>query len=139
MKQHRGEGEVIVTVVITLVVVVVLGLLFAGLPLWNVWRSGLSGEAELRRAEQSRLIAITEAKAKLEAAKYLNQAEVERARGVAEANSIVADGLGGPEGYLRYLWVQGLQTNEMQVLYIPTEAGLPILEAGKRPDSTATK
>jgi len=25
-----------------------------------------------------------------------------------------------------------LQTNEMQVIYVPTEAGLPILEAGRR-------
>lgn len=28
-----------------------------------------------------------------------------------------------------YIWIQGLQTNNMQVVYVPTEANLPILEA----------
>lgn len=102
-----------------------------GCPTYKVWQQGLEGQAELRRAEQNRKIKVEEAKAKLEAASLLNRAEVERAKGVAAANQIVADGLGGPEGYLRYLWIQGLQTNQMQVLYIPTEAGLPILEAGR--------
>lgn len=33
---------------------------------------------------------------------------------------------------LRYLWIQGLQEGATpQVVYVPTEAGLPILEAGR--------
>lgn len=35
------------------------------------------------------------------------------------------------EGYLRYLWIDKLGAGN-QVIYVPTEAGLPILEAGKR-------
>ncbi len=104
-------------------------------PYVNVWQQGLSGEAELARAEQNRQIVVNEAMAKQEAAKYWAQAEIERAKGVAEANKIIANGLGGPEGYLRYLYIDGLQEanrNGSQVIYIPTEAGLPILEAGKR-------
>jgi len=54
------------------------------------------------------------------------EAEVERARGVAEANDIIAGSLEGNEEYLRYLWINGLQTNQMQVIYVPTEANLPI-------------
>ena len=50
---------------------------------------------------------------------------------MAEANAIVAEGLGGPEGYLRYLWIQSLGENGQDVIYIPTEAGLPILEASR--------
>lgn len=51
---------------------------------------------------------------------------------MAEANRIVADGLGGPEGYLRYLNIEHLAQSQGKIIYIPTEEGLPILEAGKR-------
>lgn len=103
-------------------------------PHYNVWQQRLAGEAELARAEQNRQIAVQEAHAKLEAAKLHAQSEVERARGVAEANKIIADGLGGAEGYLRWLWIDALNHPDQgqQIIYVPTEAGLPILEAGRR-------
>lgn len=104
----------------------------AGCPTYNVWQQGLQGKAELARAEQNRQIKINEAKAKKDAAKYEADAEIERARGVAKANKIIGASLKGNEGYLRYLWIQGLQDGSSEVIYIPTEAGLPILEAGKR-------
>jgi hypothetical protein len=130
MKRMKGEAAFVILGCLAIWGICVL--LFWGLPVWNVWRAGLSGGAELRRAEQNRQITIQEAKAKLESAKYLNEAEVIRARGVAESNKIVADGLGGPEGYLRYLWIQQV-SGQPGVIYVPTEAGMPILEAGKRP------
>lgn len=101
-------------------------------PIYNVWRAGKVGLAELRKAEQNRQIAIEEAKAKMESAKMLSEAEIVRARGVAEANKIIGDSLKGNEAYLRYLWIDGLNRNNQNVIYVPTEAGLPILEAGKR-------
>lgn len=97
----------------------------------RVWNAETAGEAELAQARQNRQIATLEAEAKLESAKLLAQAEVERARGVAEANRIVADGLGGPEGYLRYLYIENIAQSEGQIIYVPTEGGLPILEAGR--------
>ena len=100
----------------------------------RVWNAETAGEAELAQARQNRQIATLEAEAKLESAKLLAQAEIERAKGVAEANRIVADGLGGPEGYLRYLYIENLSQSQGQIVYVPTEAGLPILEAGKRPN-----
>ena len=105
---------------------------FFAYPIYNVWRAGQSGLAELRKAEQNRQIAIEEAKAKMESAKMLSEAEIVRARGVAEANKIIGDSLKGNEAYLRYLWIDGLNRNNQNVIYVPTEAGLPILEAGKR-------
>lgn len=107
------------------------------LPQWNVWRADLAGKAALAEAVNARKVAIEEAEAQLEAAKYYAQAEVERAKGVAEANDIIADGLGGPEGYLRYLWINQLGKNNQDVIYIPTEAGVPILEAGRLGQSSA--
>ena len=111
--------------------VAVLGSALWGLPQYGVWQQELAGRAELVRAEQNRRMAVLEAQARLEAEELNALAEVARARGVAEANSIVAEGLGGPEGYLRYLWIQSLGENGQDVIYIPTEAGLPILEASR--------
>ncbi len=104
-------------------------------PRYNVYTSRLIGEGELQRAESNRKIIIEEAHAKKESAKALAEAEVIRAEGVAKANKIIGDSLKNNEGYLRYLYIQNLSETETQgnkVIYIPTEAGLPILEAGKR-------
>lgn len=100
-----------------------------GLPHYNVWQQGLAGEAELRRAEQNRKIAVQEAEAKRDAAKQLAQAEIERARGVAEANKIIGESLRENESYLRYLWLQALDNAGSTIIYVPTEANLPLLEA----------
>jgi hypothetical protein len=116
--------------IISLILLGAIGSL-AFLPIYGVWAQRLSGEAELARAESSRQIRILEARAEQEAAKALAEAEVTRAEGVARANKIIGDSLQNNEGYLRYLWIQGLQNNHMQVVYIPTEANLPILEAGR--------
>lgn len=106
-----------------------------GYPQYRVYSEGMAGAAKLKEAESSRQIAVEESKAKLESAKMLAQAEIERAKGVAEANKIIGDSLKGNDAYLRYLWLQGLEKAETSVIYVPTEANLPILEAGKRPDS----
>lgn len=121
---------VVITVIIALIITAMLVL-----PIYKRWSASLMGQAELNQAEYNRQIATLEAKQKMESAEYLNKAEIIRAEGVAKANQIIAEGLGGPEGYLRYLWIQALsQDNKAtpQVIYIPTEAGMPILEAGKR-------
>lgn len=114
-----------------LVVIIIAGGMY-GCPKYNVYVQDLNGEAELARASQNRQIKIQESKAKLEAATLDAQAEIERAKGVAEANKIIGDSLKGNEAYLRYLWINGLQEGATpQVIYVPTEAGLPILEAGR--------
>lgn len=103
-------------------------------PYANVWQQGMAGKAQMAQAEANRQITVREAQAKLDASKMLAEAEIERARGVAEANKIVSDGLGGPEGYLRYLFIESLKDargDGAQVIYVPTEAGLPILEASR--------
>ncbi len=55
--------------------------------------------------------------------------EVARAEGVAKSNVIIANSIS--EQYLRYQWIQGLQKNDLQVVYVPTEAGMPIMEANR--------
>lgn len=117
---------------VVVAVILFIAALIYGYPQYKVWQQRLAGQAELARAEQNRKIAIQEAEAKKESARALAEAEVIRAEGVAKANSIIGESLRGNESYLRYLWIQTLNDNPQNVIYVPTEAGLPILEAGKR-------
>ena len=101
--------------------------MFAIIPLYNVWQKELSGKAQLREAEWSRRIAVEEAQANLESEKLNAEAEVERARGMAEAIRVEGGQL--TETYIKYLWVRQNTFNDKTTIYIPTEANLPILEA----------
>lgn len=118
---------------IGIAIIAVTASLMYGCPRYNVWQQGLVGEAALARATQDRQITIQEAQAKREAAAMLAAAEVERAKGVAQANKIIGDSLHNNEDYLRYLFVNGLENTKNQVIYVPTEANLPILEASRKP------
>jgi hypothetical protein len=104
-----------------------------GCPQYNVYSARLAGEAELAQAEYSKKVAVQTATATRDAASMLADAEVTRAGGVAKANAIIGDSLKGNEAYLRYLFINELANTKNQVIYVPTEAQLPILEAGKRP------
>ena len=102
-----------------------------GLPVYSVWQQNKVGEAELARAEQNRQIAIQEAKAKEESAKSLANAEVIRAEGVAKANQIIGDSLKNNDAYIHYLWIEAIRESKSDVIYIPTEAGIPITESSR--------
>lgn len=104
-------------------------LLLIGWPQYRVYSQRLAGEAALAEAQSSRQVAILEARAKKESAISLAEAEVIRAKGAAEANAILQNSLGGPEGYLRYLQIQALENSKSTLIYVPTEAGLPVTEA----------
>lgn len=116
---------------------VVLGLIVLTLggcyayPQYNVYHQRLDGEAMLAHAQAAKEVAVAEAKAKMEGAEYLMKAEIKRAEGVAAANKIIGESLRGNEAYLRYLWIVDVAGNGTgkTVVYIPTEANLPILEA----------
>ncbi|VBB13377.1 SPFH domain-containing protein [Burkholderia stabilis] len=109
------------------------GLLY-GCPQYRVYSQRMDGEAELAQANYSKQVQVQDAKAKLESAQAYADAEVIRAQGVARANAIIGNSLRDNEAYLRYLWINKLSDSEGkggQVIYVPTEAGLPILEAGR--------
>src|SRR4051795_9240153 len=82
---------------------ILLVLTLAVYPQYRVYSQRLAGQAALAEAQSSRQVAILEAHAKKESAIELAEAEVIRARGAAQANAILQNSLGGPEGYLRYL------------------------------------
>lgn len=127
----RNVGGWICSAVIVLLLVVLGGCYAA--PRYNVYSQTLAGQAILAHAQSSREVAVAEAKAKFESATLLAQAEVERAKGVAAANKIIGDSLKGNDAYLRYLWITEVAGKDVSktVVYVPTEANLPLLEAGR--------
>lgn len=97
-----------------------------------VYNSEREGEAAYAQAQSQTKIKTLEAEAQKQSAIFQAEAEVERAKGVAQANKIIGESLHGNEAYLRWLWIKGLEENQQHsIIYIPTEAGLPILEAGR--------
>lgn len=97
-------------------------------PWYNVWSQEMEGKAEFAKAEQNRKIKIEEARANLEAEKLNAQAEIERAKGAAEAIRIENGSI--TPTYIQYLWVrQQYDLSDKTVIYVPTETNLPILES----------
>ena len=137
MKSNQ-RGESFLPLIVTILVCGFL--LFGGVggcmyvyPKYKVYSMEMSGKAVLAEAESSRQVAVKEALALRDSAKFKAEAEITRANGTAQANKIIANGLGGPEGYLRYLAIDAMkeqaQSESSTTIYVPTEAGIPITEA----------
>jgi regulator of protease activity HflC (stomatin/prohibitin superfamily) len=123
------DREFPLTAVITISVIGLVAFYLIGGPQYNVWQQSLNGKAELQKAEYTRQVAVLEAQAKMDSASKLADAEVERAKGVAEANRIIGDSLKDNPRYLQYLYITGLQEGSEKgnrTIYVPTEGGLPV-------------
>lgn len=108
---------------------IIIALMF-GWQNFKVYANEQSGKATLAESTYSKQVQLEQAKANLESQKLNSQAEVERAKGAAQAIEIESGKL--TENYIRYLWVQQQENlNDKTVIYIPTEAGLPITESGR--------
>jgi len=118
-----------VMAVIVLVVALIGGTCW-GVPKYRVYSQEKTGEAAYKRAEQDRKIQVLEAQAALEAAQLQRQTDEERARGIAEANRIIGNSI--TNEYLLWRWVEGLHDGSSEVIYVPTEANLPVLEAMRK-------
>jgi hypothetical protein len=122
----------IVSFLIVSGILLLLSLIAAGMigcPRYNVYSQKMEGRAILAHAQSSREVAVAEAKAKMESAALLAAADTLRAQGVARSNIIIGQSL--TDSYLRWFWISELKPGG-QVIYVPTEANLPILEAAKR-------
>lgn len=113
--------------ILAILIVIVSWAIFG--PQYNVYRQRLKGEAELAHAQAQREVVVAEAKAKFEAASYLAQGDTVRAHGVARANEIIGVSLRNNREYLQYLWIEQLE--KANVIYVPTEGNMPVLEAGR--------
>lgn len=128
------------TGIILFVFIFVAALMF-GLPRYNVWQQEMVGKAEMAKAEQNRRILVEEAKAKLEAEKLNAQAEVERAKGMAEAMKLENGTLS--ETYNQYLFIRTLEKladkgDLPQIIYIPSNGLLPVMDVNKNVKSVSS-
>lgn len=127
----NSKALVIVFAAIAILVVV----LMVGLPVYNVWQQEMAGKAEMAKAEQNRKILIEEAKARLEAEKLNAQAEVERARGMAEAMKLENGTLNTT--YNQYLFIRTLEKladkgDLPQIIYMPSEGLVPVMDVSTK-------
>jgi len=112
--------------VLTLISLIVLGMI--GCPHYNVYQQRKEGEAKLAEAQSSRQIKIAEANATKESAAMLAEADTLRAIGIARSNQIIGQSL--TAAYLHWFWIDNIDKSQ-NVIYVPTEANLPIMEAGR--------
>lgn len=120
-----------VMLAVLIILISIIGGWMWGMPHYRIYHARMAGEAELANATYSKQASVQTALAKRDSAKYEAEAEIIRAGGVAKANSIIGDSLRNNEAYLRYLFVNNLADTKNQVIYVPTEANLPILEASR--------
>lgn len=121
--------DIVLAVSIVLGGIILLVGLFFGVGIswrhYNVWSSEMSGKAKLAEATQSRMIQVEQAKGELEAAKL-------RARAI----EIVGEKAKLYPEYIRQEYIgafaEALKEGKIQqIMYIPTETGLPITEANR--------
>jgi hypothetical protein len=125
MNNSNSNGVVVGFLLIVFGIIAVLGLMF-GVPVYRVWAANYTGRAILVKAEQTRQVLVTQANAELEAAK---------AR--AQAIAIVGE---AAQKYPEYrqqefmgAFAEALREGNMsQIIYVPTEANIPVMEAGRR-------
>jgi len=116
-----------ITIAIIAGILIIIAFCMYVFPQYGVWQKELSGKAQLREAEWNRQITIQEARATKESSKMLAEAEIIRAEGIAESNRIISNSI--TTEYIKYKFVEGLNDGNTEVIYVPTEANLPILEA----------
>ena len=120
--------------IVAAVGILIIVLMF-GLPIYNVWQQEMAGKAEMAKAEQNRKILIEEARARLEAEKLNAQAEVERAKGMAEAMKLENGTLNST--YNQYLFIRTLEKladkgDLPQIIYMPSDGLVPVLDVSKK-------
>jgi len=105
--------------------VVVIIILMVSLPLYSVWQQGLSGKAALTKAEQTRQIIVEQARAEKDSAELR-----------ADAIEIVG---AAAQKYPEYrkqefmgAFAEALNNGNIEkIIFVPTEAQIPITEAGR--------
>lgn len=108
------------------VALILLALLWT--PLVGPWSQERRGLANLREAQQSRQIQVEQARAEREAA-------IER----AEAIRIIGEAAQKYPEYRQQEFIgafaEAMKDGTInQIIYVPTEANIPLLEAGRRPE-----
>lgn len=101
-------------------------------PNYNVWAAHKSGEADLAKAKNEQAIQVAQANSRLAAAEANKAAAIVEAEAVAEQIKIIGDNVKDHPLYLTWQWIEMMKHRDGATIYVPTEANLPILEAGRK-------
>lgn len=121
-----------IIILLLFVVGIIWGLCALG-QIYGVWAAHKTGQADLAMAHNEQQIQVAKAKGRLDAAELNKEAEIIDASAVAKSVEIIGKALHDNQGYLQWKWIHMMEERDSgDTIYVPTEAGLPILEAGNR-------
>lgn len=101
-------------------------------PWYGVWAAHKEGEAELAKAKNEQMIQVSKANGRLESAEANKKAAIIEAEAVARQIEVIGNNLQKHDLYLKWQWIKMMEERpDSSTIYVPTEAGLPILEAGR--------
>lgn len=113
--------------------IVFIIVLFIAFPIYNVWASRKSGEADLAQAQYEQKIQVAQAQGRFDAAQLNKQAAIIEAEAVSKQIEQIGKELTEHPLFLRWQWIKMMDesTVDRELIYVPTEAQLPVLEAGR--------
>lgn len=135
-KQQIGKMKIALIILLAVFTVIgsITGCMYA-YPKYRVYSQTMRGQADFKEAEVNRQITVEEARADEEALQMRAKGEAEREKIKADATTYATKKIGkelqSSPAYLRWLWINEVAGGEGERIYIPTEAGMPILEAGR--------
>lgn len=105
------------------VVIIMICVMMFGYPYYNVWSKGMNGRSKLMEAEQTKQILVQTA-----------QAEKDSAQLRADAIKIMGQAAKEYPEYRQQEFMASFgealrEGNIQQIIYVPTEANIPIMEA----------
>lgn len=123
MKNQKGNATLFLIGVVIFIVVIGIVLAF---PYYRVWAQDMRGQAALAEAKSSKQVQVEQARGELESSKLR-----------AEAIKIIGKAAQDYPEYRNQEFIgafgEALREGQIeQIIYVPTEANIPILEAGKR-------
>lgn len=125
-------GWVLLGIGSLLLIVAIIWCLMALSQVYGVWSAHKEGQADLAQAKNEQQVQVAQAQGRLNAAELNKKAEIIDAEAVSKSVEIIGTALHNNEGYIRWHWIRMMESRERgDVIYVPTEANLPILEAGR--------
>lgn len=132
---NKNQNPTKIIMIITVPIIIIVCCMW-GFPKWNVWRAGMAGEAALKQAQQTRQIMVTQAQAELDSSTL-------RARAIGIVGQATKDFPEYRQQEFIGAFAEALKEGNIeQIIYVPTEANIPIIETGrmmKEKDHTFTK
>lgn len=115
----EGNPMKVAMFIIAIAITLIIGAFFA-IPYYNVWQQGMSGEAALARANQTRQIMVTQAQAERDAATL-------RAQAIGIMGKAAKEFPEYREQEFIGAFAEALKEGKInQLIYVPTENNIPV-------------